>query len=369
MIPSETLIFGAGLHAQKLAKAYEEHGTRVIAYVVSKKNSRDNLNGTPISTWEDVRPHIDKDAPLSCGVFNHRDSYDGLAGIFADNGVNNVLWPWDYYPKLAESMGWCYWLDPNPKSLDEWKSEAAYQQLLSKLSDEESRSTLTRTLAFRSGNDIAFSSFKSSDSHYFNRLTLPNVPLDKPLCYIDLGAYSGDTLQELCRKTPVGTAILLEPDPANFHALTQNLKSLTKQYPTLTPYALPLGAGSDYGTFFLSGEKDAVNITTSKPTDDTKDLRAVSVVPLGDLLPATVADFIKIDVEGHDLAALQGMRELLQRSKPTLAVSLYHRPHDIVTLSLELAEMLDGTPYNYYIRQHLNNSFESVLYAVPRDSQ
>ena len=365
MIPSETLIFGAGLHAQKLAKAYQENGTKVISYVTSNRSPLGDISGIPVSTWEDINPSIGKDTYVSCGVFNHRDTYESIADILAANGIKNIVWPWEYYPQLAQSMGWCYWLDSNPKSFSDWKAEPAYERLASKLADEESRTTLARTLAFRCGEDIAFSSFKSSDSHYFNRLTLPNAPLASPLCYIDLGAFSGDTLQELCSKTSVGTAILLEPDPSNFHNLTQNLRTLTASHPSLMPYALPLGAGNDYGMFFLAGEKDAVNIITSKPSDNSDNLRAVSVVPLDDIIPATIADFIKIDVEGHDLAALQGLKGLLLRSKPTIAVSLYHRPHDIVSLPLELSAMLDGIPYKYYIRQHLNNTFESVLYAVP----
>jgi hypothetical protein len=85
-------------------------------------------------------------------------------------------------------------------------------------------------------------------------------------------------------------------------------------------------------------------------------------------MPAECVDFVKIDVEGHDREAIQGMRELLTRSAPVVAVSLYHRPRDFVELTLYLMQTLQGMSYKYYVRQHLYNSFETVLYAIPSQS-
>jgi hypothetical protein len=74
---------------------------------------------------------------------------------------------------------------------------------------------------------------------------------------------------------------------------------------------------------------------------------------------------IKIDVEGHDLEALRGMRNILEKQPAVLAVSLYHRPRDFVAIPLALKAMLSGMQYSYYLRQHMNNSFDQVLYAIP----
>jgi hypothetical protein len=83
------------------------------------------------------------------------------------------------------------------------------------------------------------------------------------------------------------------------------------------------------------------------------------------MMPTGEVDLVKIDVEGHDREAIRGMRELLQRSKPVVAVSLYHRPRDIVELTLFLKQALGDASYRFYVRQHLYNSFETVLYAIP----
>ena len=84
---------------------------------------------------------------------------------------------------------------------------------------------------------------------------------------------------------------------------------------------------------------------------------------LDQIVPQASVDFIKLDVEGAEALVLQGARRIIERSRPVLAISLYHNPADI----WELPELLFGLcqDYKFYIRQHCFNSFESVLYAVP----
>ena len=70
-----------------------------------------------------------------------------------------------------------------------------------RLGDDESRETLLRLCAFRLGLDLEFSSFLSTEPHYFNALTLP--PLQgKAITYIDCGAYNGDTFAAHFRDLP-----------------------------------------------------------------------------------------------------------------------------------------------------------------------
>jgi hypothetical protein len=74
--------------------------------------------------------------------------------------------------------------------------------------------------------------------------------------------------------------------------------------------------------------------------------------------------FIKFDVEGGEIEAIIGAKNLILENRPVLAISLYHRPVDL----WEIPELLQKLCINYsfYIRQHFFNSFDSVIYAIPR---
>jgi FkbM family methyltransferase len=364
MITHDLLVFGAGGHARKLARAFQAERHQVHAFVSSRPANTDEIDGIPVHSFASLPAELRNLGTIACGVFNRGDAYQGLSEILNENGFDQILWPWDYYPALHRQLGWCYWLDSEPRNLQHWQKDPSFQELMELLADDESRLIVQRIIAFRSGSDMAFSAFKSEEPQYFNHLTLQALPIDRPISYLDIGAYNGDTLEHLCAKAIVGTAILFEPDPANFRALTQNTRRLVNQYPQLRPFALPLGAGSHYGYVSLEAGGEASSLHLRSPIQ-LGEVTTVTVTPLDDILPTECVDFIKIDVEGHDRDAIQGMLGVLRRSRPVVAVSLYHRPHDFVDLTIALRQALQGMSYSFYIRQHLYNSFETVLYAIP----
>lgn len=87
------------------------------------------------------------------------------------------------------------------------------------------------------------------------------------------------------------------------------------------------------------------------------DMRSIDSVLKGEK-----ATFIKMDIEGSELAALKGGRKTLEMYKPKLAISLYHKPEDI----LDIPEyILSARPdYKLYLRSYSNMWCDFVLYAV-----
>jgi FkbM family methyltransferase len=362
-LDSDLLVFGAGSHARKVARALAQKGHHVHAFV-STKPSVKILDDVPVQTWQSLlESGISSSTQILCAIFNPVDSYKELSEIAYSHGFKELVMPCDYYPYLSDQLGWCYWLSPTPPvSLDEIEASKPYRDVLSFLEDEESRVTFQRLHAFRNGLDLAFSSINSNDKHYFNALTLQARVFDHPITYLDVGAYNGDTLRLLVGLGTVERAILFEPDSDNYSALHRTLDELHELHPDMSIEAFPLALGNKDRFLRFSGHGESA---TLREVEDSVDYRQIHVVRFDDLFPFDIVDFIKIDAEGADLEVLQGMEGLVKRSRPILAVSLYHLPNDITELPLTVNQMLDGLAYKYYIRQHMNNSFESVLYAVP----
>jgi FkbM family methyltransferase len=73
-------------------------------------------------------------------------------------------------------------------------------------------------------------------------------------------------------------------------------------------------------------------------------------------------DFIKMDIEGYELAALRGARQTIARSRPRLAISLYHRPQDFFEIPLWLKREFPW--YRLHLEHYTIHQEETVLFAV-----
>lgn len=72
--------------------------------------------------------------------------------------------------------------------------------------------------------------------------------------------------------------------------------------------------------------------------------------------------FIKMDIEGAELAALEGARKVITGDKPDLAICVYHKNSDILDI---LQQILDINPhYRLYLRHYSEFRWETVVYAV-----
>jgi len=72
-------------------------------------------------------------------------------------------------------------------------------------------------------------------------------------------------------------------------------------------------------------------------------------------------DFIKMDIEGSELSALQGAETSIRRWQPKLAISLYHRPEDFFSIPLWIDSL--GVGYRFFLDHYSIHNEETVLYA------
>jgi hypothetical protein len=116
------------------------------------------------------------------------------------------------------------------------------------------------------------------------------------------------------------------------------------------------GVGSQTGILAFSSDlKEASRI------DEDGDIK-VNVIALDEELAGKRITFLKMDIEGSELAALKGAANIISSQKPKLVICLYHRYEDIWQIPAYIWSLYSD--YTFYIR-HYSNSTETVLYAVP----
>lgn len=340
-------IFGAGRFGRKVCAVLQAQGFNVRGFIETKSGAQQAME-VQIVDWKQWAT-VCFDVQLVVGIFNRGMPFDELEGIARAAGASNIFMPWDIYSQFETHMGWRYWLGAPQTILSELPAiERAYKLL----SDETSRKCLVDICTFRLGLNPEYASFKHRDNQYFNALTL-NALGRSEIQFVDGGAYNGDTFIEFCSLANVTDAYLFEPDGDNFCTLVRNVsRSLCRVI------CLPLALADSYA--MLNFE---VGVGEGAALSDAGTVR-VTAVALDDVLCGCNVNFIKFDVEGAEAQALNGARKLINRSRPILALSLYHRSQDLWVLPELLASMCEK--YDFYIRQHHFNSFDSVLYAIPR---
>ena len=73
-------------------------------------------------------------------------------------------------------------------------------------------------------------------------------------------------------------------------------------------------------------------------------------------------DFIKMDIEGAEMEALKGCKDILIAQKPKLAICVYHLNEHLYEIILYLNSLNLG--YKFWMGHHRDNEFSTVLYAT-----
>jgi FkbM family methyltransferase len=136
---------------------------------------------------------------------------------------------------------------------------------------------------------------------------------------LDLGANVGNYAARLSKLVgATGRVLAFEPVPQTFELLTANVARFPLRNVTLFNVAVS-------NQFALHGMRVPVlqsgvqNPYMAHLTEDGAEM-SVLCLPVDSLAIQRPVRLIKIDVEGHELAALQGMKRLIERDRPVLII-------------------------------------------------
>lgn len=190
-----------------------------------------------------------------------------------------------------------------------------------------------------------------SRKQYF---TLKDLPHDKDEVFVDVGCFDGSTSMQFARWSGSFQKIVaLEPDEKNVPKCTEKLDDFIRNGKV---EIINKGAWSENTTLKFSSTQNGASVLSDSGES------IVEVATLDSVLAGKRVTFIKMDIEGAELEALKGARTCIKENKPKLAICVYHKPEDIVTLPQLILDM--NPDYRLYLRHYSLSAAETVLYAV-----
>ena len=176
---------------------------------------------------------------------------------------------------------------------------------------------------------------------------------EQPLRLIDCGAHTGSAIERIYSNGyEIDSILAFEPNINNFNTLSE------KTFGSAKITYLPLGLWRSNALLSFSNK---IEDSTSGSLNGKGD-EFIQCVRLDSVIKNHKPNLILFDIEGAEIDALIGMEETIRKYKPTLCISLYHRPRHIYQIPL----MIDKWKLNYkfHIRVHEYNTFGIILYCL-----
>ncbi len=352
----EIVVYGAGNTGHIVLRVLSQQGLRPLAFIDEYAKNK-AIEGVPVVTLSDAS--LSRKATVIVAVFNRerKARFSEIEDSLLSAGYSSVLSFEQFYLSCPHDFPETFFWLADPRYLKDSLEEIREVDAL--WADTRSREIYRSQLLYRMTGDHHVLPDPISGCQYLPK----DVPLlPDPYRFVDIGAFDGDTLAALKQqRVRLESVAAFEPDMRNFQALVKRVHTQGPFAPQT--FLFPCGVGRACALTDFSGG----GLESSKAVGGGQiygNGLKVPIVSLDDILVGFRPNYIKFDVEGFEEAALCGLRKTIEKERPMLAVSAYHRPEDLFSLPLLLSSW--NYPADYYLRMHMEHAFDTVLYTVPR---
>ena len=329
-------IYGMGNGAEKIMNVFSEYGIQIKGFFASDEFVRGHsFMGYRVKKYSEVCAE-EEDFVI---VLAFAAGYDSLIEKIENMAKEHTL----YAPDVPIEGGGLFTYEYCEEHCEELK------QVYSSLADDYSRKVFADVINFRiSGKTEYLSGVTTPKSEVYTDIIKPQGNE----VYVDLGAYTGDTVAELLEFTggKYKKIYALEPDRRNFKKLSKSTEGMEN---VETFNCAVWNCDTELMFADKAGRQSAVSHSGTP-----KEARSVDSILAGQR-----ADIIKMDVEGAEDEAIDGAEKTIREYHPKLMISLYHRNRDIFYLPLKILKL--NPEYRIYIRhQPYIPAWETNLYAI-----
>ena len=230
------------------------------------------------------------------------------------------------------------------------ENKKQYDWIYNLLADDLSKSIFEKLVSFRFTYDLKYmEGFTPREELQYFEDFLNLQPFGET--FLDVGSYDGFTSTEFIKHCPEYEAIhVFEPDPSNYPVCVKSLDGYKSIF---------------FHKYGLSDTKATLNFDMQGSSSTISEQGGISIsVDVLDELDCGNPSFIKIDIEGGELSALDGAEKTIRNNHPKLAVAAYHSAGDFWRIPQKVLSIRDD--YDIYMRHYTESIYETVLFFIPK---
>jgi FkbM family methyltransferase len=336
------VIFGGGMAAKNLIGYTQRVNSKWnIIYIVDNDEKK---WGTDILTYiikepiEMLKMQPDEYVVLICG-----QHVGEIAEQLENMGIQN------YYSE--------FWMNQIIKvSYKQIVPNEKIAWLNQNLTDDESRRVLAAIVEKRKYNFMDYTDIKTfGGSEYFIDDFWKPISGNQEV-FIDGGGFDGDSIEEFIEwtKGDYRKIYSFEPDPRRTEQIQDKL---WKWNGKVELHKKGLYDCETILKFTEGNELYSGKIDFEKKGEQNIEINTVAL----DTIVKEKVTFIKMDIEGAEIQALNGAKSIILRDKPRLAICIYHRLEDLWQIPELIKSMVPE--YKMYIRHFGVRCRGTILYA------
>ena len=229
------------------------------------------------------------------------------------------------------------------------KNYEKYKKIFELLNDSDSKKIFQNILNFRCNFDLSFMEDYIVDfkRQYFEDF----LDLKEGEVFVDVGGYDGATSVEFIKNCPKYKSInIFEPSEFNLVKARENLKGFNN----VNFFAK--GLSNERATYKFNSDSGSASVIS----DDGSS--SIEVDTLDNLVKEPVS-FIKVDIEGWEAMAIEGMKNHILNDHPKLAISVYHKVDDFWKIPEQILSIRND--YKLYMRHYTEGTDETVMFFIP----
>jgi len=316
------VLYGTGNAADKIIDELNNRGIEISGIFASDGFVRSReFRGFPVMSYAEAKSKFGSMRVLLCFGSHRKDVIDNFLKISSEQD----LYAPDV-PVIGEGVF-------DKEYYDSHKAE--FDRVRHMLADDKSRQVLDELIEFRlSGKIEHLIDCETDDDENWGLLELTDNET-----YMDLGAYTGDTVDMFLSKVnSYNKIVAVEPDNRNFRKLNESLHSLDRCI------QINKAISNEDGTMeFSKGNgrggangKGKCNIIECSSIDSLANEYCIDV------------SFIKYDLEGQERLAIEGAKKTIENNKPKMLIAAYHRLEDLWSIPIQVMDI--RSDYKVYLR-------------------
>ena len=187
------------------------------------------------------------------------------------------------------------------------------------------------------------------------RVELDDVVIDAGGCWGDSALYFANQVG------PHGKVYSFEFLPTNIEIMKKNILLNDGFQNRISIIDKPLWSSEGHKIYYTAmgpGSK----VSSEKINENYIETETVTIDGIVETSNMINVDFIKMDIEGAELAALKGACKTIIKFKPKLAISVYHNISDFYTIPEYILTL--EPKYDFYLDHYTLHGEETILYGI-----